>query len=296
MDVPEDVDCELIVVDNASTDHTREVIERANLTNLSVKYVFEPKQGQCQARNTGVAQSKGNILLWTDDDVRVPYDWVEAMCRPLIEGTFDAVAGGVKMAPHLERSWMTIDHKGGLADTERIDPVDLKEMVGANMAFSRRILSKVPLFDTELGPGALGFGDDTLFAFQIVEAGFKLGSRLDIYIEHHFDPDRLQRDSYLTSSKKMGSSWAYIDYHWHHRELQPWPYLLKRPFRLFFWRFTRKKEMNTVEGIPWWEYRLLFDIHYLKAFIKESKHARKYEKRGLVKIQSPNQEVKARIK
>ncbi len=49
-------------------------------------------------------------------------------------------------------------------------------MVGANMVFHRRVLSKVPGFDTDLGagPGSLGFGEETLFSRQLTEAGFRI--------------------------------------------------------------------------------------------------------------------------
>ena len=48
------------------------------------------------------------------------------------------------------------------------------DLTGANMAFARRVLDKVPGFDRELGPGGLGFCDDTLFSLQLRTAGFRL--------------------------------------------------------------------------------------------------------------------------
>src|SRR5690348_3828740 len=63
---------EVIVVDNNSTDQTREVVERRiNEGHANLRYVFEPKQGVSHARNTGVANAAAPVVAFADDDVRV---------------------------------------------------------------------------------------------------------------------------------------------------------------------------------------------------------------------------------
>src|SRR6516162_11213107 len=61
---------EVVVVDNNSTDDTRQVIETfmgRGATNL--RYLFEGRQGLSYARNAGVAVSRSPIVAFTDDDV-----------------------------------------------------------------------------------------------------------------------------------------------------------------------------------------------------------------------------------
>jgi hypothetical protein len=128
------------------------------------------------------------MILFTDDDVRPPEDWIDGMCEPILLGKAQAVAGGVRIAPKLHRPWMEALHRGWLASTEGIDPAAPYTMFGANMGFSREVLSKVPAFDTELGPGALGFGDEMLFSWQLLEAGYQIHGALDVAVEHHFEP------------------------------------------------------------------------------------------------------------
>jgi hypothetical protein len=78
-----------------------------------------------------LAEVKGDIFLFTDDDVRPTENWVEGMCRPIVEGKAHAVAGGVVLAPELERPWMTLMHRAWLAASVRLRPSESTAMIGA---------------------------------------------------------------------------------------------------------------------------------------------------------------------
>ena len=68
---------EVVVVDNNSSDHTREVVEGFAARNeIRVVYTFEPNQGQSHARNTGVKVAHGDVIAFTDDDVIPERNWV----------------------------------------------------------------------------------------------------------------------------------------------------------------------------------------------------------------------------
>jgi hypothetical protein len=65
----------------------------------------------------------------------------------------------------------------------------------------------------------LGFGEETLFAYQLREAGYRLVTRFETRVEHHLDPKRLTRAHLLEAAGRMGRSKAYVLYHWHHQEI-----------------------------------------------------------------------------
>ena len=73
---------ELIVVDNNSTDATKGVVSEFN-TRLPIRYVFESKQGLSRARNCGIAQAQGDIIVFTDDDIIVTNDWLNEITNAL---------------------------------------------------------------------------------------------------------------------------------------------------------------------------------------------------------------------
>src|SRR5712692_10304016 len=77
MTTPPDLAWELIVVDNNSNDQTKKVVEEfASTSGLKVRYVHESTQGHTYARNRGIETAKGEIVVFTDDDVAVDEFWL----------------------------------------------------------------------------------------------------------------------------------------------------------------------------------------------------------------------------
>jgi glycosyltransferase involved in cell wall biosynthesis len=262
--VPPDMTSEVVVVDNGSTDNTEAVVRSAGLTNMPVRYLLESKPGQVQARNAGLRGTASDVILFTDDDVRVPVDWLEGMCRPILEGRADALAGMVHFPPHYD-ALLTQEpfasRRAWFASTEDIDPVRPARMVGANMAFSRRVAEVVGEFDPELGPGALGFYDETIYVWRLKRAGFRLEAVPSVSVEHHFDRDRLTRRTLLSMARRMGESEGFIHYHWHGGEARPlrvwraWALLvaerLRAPWNLWA-KAASARELERVKQLAFW--------------------------------------------
>ena len=75
--VPEGVEWELLVIDNNSTDDTENVVAGFE-GRLPVRHVFEPRAGKSHAANTVLREARGDLIVWTDDDVLVDAGWLEA--------------------------------------------------------------------------------------------------------------------------------------------------------------------------------------------------------------------------
>jgi hypothetical protein len=237
------------------------------------------------ARNTGIAASKGQIIVFTDDDVRVPKQWLHDLTTPIISDQADAVAGGVQLAPQLRKPWMTKLHRSLLASTETISEQLPERMVGANMAFSRKVLDRIPSFDPALGPGALGFMDDSLFSMQLIKSGYRIVSSFKNPIEHHFLPARLTRSDLISRASKQGASKAYVDYHWKHRSVK-YPLIrgLLFKMKLALSRSLRKAELGD-EGIPEWEIFLIQHCSHFFAMRQNLKNPRHYSLFGTTKLE-----------
>jgi glucosyl-dolichyl phosphate glucuronosyltransferase len=282
--VPDGMRAELLVVDNGSTDETSQVAQSVVIPRLLVRYLCEPNAGKTLGQNRGLAETTGKMILFTDDDVRPPPNWLAGMCGALILGKVDAVCGGVRIAPNLIRPWMTPMHRSWLASTEWLVAGNPQSMVGANMAFSRSVLSRVPGFDHELGPGAAGFGDDHLFASQLLAAGYKLHDRTDLQVEHHFDSSRLKREAWLSAAEKHGASHAYLGHHWEH-----WGYRLGKlrqieaGRKLARWR-SRHPDLIESEGCSEEELKLVYHWATVRGHRLVHRRRRNYERHGLVKL------------
>ncbi len=84
---------EVIVVDNASEDHTRDVVGSLD-SGLNVKYVYEPVLGIPRARNAGVENSTGDIVAFMDDDCVADKDWLKFIEIPFVKDPNVGVVGG----------------------------------------------------------------------------------------------------------------------------------------------------------------------------------------------------------
>ncbi len=282
--VPDGLEVELVVIDNDSSDETAEVVQSAAFDRIAVRYICERNPGKCRALNRGLAETRGEVILCVDDDVHPPSGWIAGMCEPFVESGPCAVAGGVRLAPALERPWMTPLHRSWLADTSWLDESRPRGMVGANMAFSRDVLRRVPAFDPELGPGALGFGDEQLFASQLLEAGYRIVGRQRVCVEHHFEPSRLLRESWLDAARRRGRSQAYRGHHWEHWGAR-WvrPRLALAYARLAAWRLKHRRDPVAPEGCSEQELHLEFECALVRGHLREKSRPRNYEYHSLVK-------------
>ena len=99
---------EVIVVDNNSSDNTRQVVEDAAAAfPAPLRYLFEGTQGKAAALNSAIREARGEILMFTDDDALVEPDWLDRADAAL-EETGGAYVGG-RVLPRWESarpSWI----------------------------------------------------------------------------------------------------------------------------------------------------------------------------------------------
>ena len=252
---------------------------------MDLRYCHEPRQGKSNALNTGIACSRGGILLFTDDDVRPAQDWVEQMVTPILDGSYDAVTGQLILDSYLQRSWQTPMHLWWLG--QYLEHEYAWGLIGANMGFKRSVLDRVPGFDPELGPGpgSLGYCEDTFFGMQLAEAGFRIGYLPRSIVIHQADANRLRRSSWLGSARGRGRSLAYIHYHWEHRKIAfPWARMLWFGAKLFLRRRLQPPPELDVEGCAAWEMSYVMQRELRAGFSRERRRPRNYVQRGLMKL------------
>lgn len=181
LEVPPALTWEVVVVDNNSRDHTKQVVEAAQQHWPRLRYVFESAQGLSHARNHGIAEAAGEVILFTDDDVLPERDWLETTLAGLERYQADACGGYI--APIWETQpppWLTERFYGFLAvRTERTDDHPITQAsqapFGANMAVRKQVFDQVGLFDTNRGRkgNVLASGEDGEMFERILGAGLK---------------------------------------------------------------------------------------------------------------------------
>lgn len=71
---------EILVVDNASKDQTREIVDEFK-NEVPIRYIYEPKIGIPHARNRALKEARGEILAFIDDDCQAASNWIDQIIR-----------------------------------------------------------------------------------------------------------------------------------------------------------------------------------------------------------------------
>ncbi len=157
VDPPGTVD--VVVVDNASEDDTSRVAEvAARSIGFPVTVVSEPALGISNARNRGIKEAKGDVIIFIDDDVEVLPEFVIEYARAYKRWPQATCIGGkVELKWVVPRpGWLTDSLIGLLGltlcpDEEREYHSPAFHIIGCNMSFRRGIFDDVGGFDISLG-------------------------------------------------------------------------------------------------------------------------------------------------
>jgi glucosyl-dolichyl phosphate glucuronosyltransferase len=143
---------EIIVVDNGSTDGTREVVQAvADTSEVPVRYVWEPRQGVSYGRNAGIARAAGSVVAFTDDDIQVSADWVDRVHHLLDEHADIDCIGGAVLPIWSEQppAWLDSKHWSPISVTDHgeepflIDASHPRCLLTSNLAFRRGVFDRI---------------------------------------------------------------------------------------------------------------------------------------------------------
>jgi len=270
---------ELIVIDNASDDHTNQVVRKSKRI-MKLRYIYENRIGLSHARNTGVNSAIGDAILFTDDDVIPSPDWISRMASPLLSGQCHSITGRIRLASCSKKLWMKPMHELWLASARTVAP----SLVGACMGIHRSVLTKIPAFDTELGAGAIGFAEETLFSMQLDVAGYSRKLLESDCVVHYPLQSRMRRHEWVKAARKRGRSLAYIQYHWEHCDPKfPLAICLYYHTKLFIRTIFSAQSKSNEAGVPEWQLTYVTEIEKIRGYLSERCRSRNYSKKGLVK-------------
>jgi len=195
---------EVLIVDNNCTDHTADVVDLFR-ESLPIRRITETRQGLAHARNRAATECRGDVVIFTDDDIRFEPGWLAAY-EDAIHRFPDADYFGGRILPDWRQAkprWIrdrALPLIGGVLGwfdhgTETRPVQTIEQMPwGASFAIRRRLFEKIGLFRTDLGTGGsgLGRGEETEFFMRAKRAaarGVYVGEALCL---HAYDPKRLK--------------------------------------------------------------------------------------------------------
>lgn len=217
---------EVIVVDNGSSDHTKDVVfDNAWGFNLTYKYDANP--GLHIGRNGAIALAKGDIITYADDDIRARPKWLSTLVDVFGQDQSIGLVGGNNL-PFFESDrpdwfdelWQQTEHGLYLAEYSLIDfnsqqteiPTDF--LFGCNYSIRKNILQHIGGFHPDGMPQEYSFyrGDgETFVSRQVKQLGYKVVFHPKASVYHTVSKDRMTKDYIAKRSYNAGISSSFAD-------------------------------------------------------------------------------------
>jgi glycosyltransferase involved in cell wall biosynthesis len=209
---------ELVVVDNRSTDDTRQVVKDYENRRPNLRYVYEERPGISFARNRGWKEAIGEYIGYLDDDGVSPPDWL-SIASEVIRLRSPDLFGGPFYPSYLgpKPAWFKDEYgtfSQGDQARELISPDEY--LSGGNLFVRRKLLEQIGGFDPGLGMQGkqIGYGEETAFIRRVRQANPEAQIYYEprLYIYHRVRPEKMRfawqlrhrfaqgRDGYLAFS------------------------------------------------------------------------------------------------
>lgn len=207
---------EIILVDNNSSDNTASICETFQNAHPSLNYHYflEKQQGLSYARNRGIQEANGDILVFLDDDAFVEEHYLENLEKRLKEYP-DAGAFGGRIDPLFESGeapdWLcpwTLSWVSALDKGDEVTLFTEKYPIGANMGFRKETLDTCGGFSTHLGrtgKNLMGGEEKDLF-LRVRRAGYKIYYFPDVRVQHVIPESRTTREYIVKFAQGIGMS------------------------------------------------------------------------------------------
>lgn len=210
-------DYEVVLVNNMSTDNTEAECQRFAKDHPEVhfRYVVETNQGLSYARNRGIEESRGDVLVFLDDDSYIQAGYLSNLQRQLSEHP-EADAFGGKILPIFESGetpkWLSKWNNSWVSAIDLGDKVCRFEgktfPIGANMGIRKNLIDNVGGFNTQLGrskKNLMGGEEKDLFE-RIKSQGGNIMYFPDVLVHHIIPPQRTTKEFIKRMGKGVGYS------------------------------------------------------------------------------------------
>lgn len=195
-------DFEVIIVDNNSTDNTKEVYAQWRQTNTNGQFTFisEMQQGASFARNTGAAIAKGEWVCFMDDDAVATTDYVKNIIKHIQDQPFIVGFGGRIIPKYIpaEPKWMSY-YVSSLVGNFDYAPTACafengKYPLESNMIVKKSVYDQIGGFNVNL-PGVVGTlrigGEGKELFYKIIALGHTIYYDPSICVHHVVEVKKL---------------------------------------------------------------------------------------------------------
>jgi len=164
-------DYEIIVVDDGSSDGTKDMINGLQKEHNNLRYLRQKNKGPGIARNYGVSEAEGNIIALTDDDCIADSNWLKEIVNSFKDKKVGVVGGGYVFHenPGLIGLWQSCNVKRGIKEGRLRHPSFFESN---NLAMHKEVFLEVGGFNPLFGPK--DGSEDFNLNYQTFKKGYKL--------------------------------------------------------------------------------------------------------------------------
>jgi glycosyltransferase involved in cell wall biosynthesis len=219
LNIPINSKIEYLIIDNGSIDDTGLIVQNYIEGKEKFKYIYEPKRGKGHALNTGILNSNGNIIAFTDDDAVVDEGWIENIIETFVIYKADCVGGKIlpiwlgKRPAWLDNQLCNILAIQDLGPTTKEMFVKDEVMFfGVNVAIKRETFDRLGLYKTELDSrGGCGNEDQEIYT-RILNNNGKAMYNPNVIVKHKVFKERLTKKYFRNWHYYYGKDIAKLDW------------------------------------------------------------------------------------
>ena len=207
---------EIIIIDNNSSDNTRLICEEIIYKYKNVRYAFEGQTGLSAARNKGIKEAKGDILVFIDDDAFMNENYLQEV-QSFFDENKNVVFAGGKINPiwNVEKpKWFTDDFASIIGETLYGD-IDRKlnypeSPLGGNMIFRSSIFDIIGGFNVDLGIKGekLYLGEENEICRKIVNLGYDVYYISNAIVDHIVHENKVNQRYIMERIKLEGECYG----------------------------------------------------------------------------------------
>lgn len=196
---------EVLIIDLSRTDENKKLTRQ-----FVVKYFHKPNLNLSQAKNFGIKQSSGELIVFTDDDCQVTKQWILFLLRNFNDKKIAACTGRVLEYKKEGNGWFFNLDKGPFSRVFKKEdlgflgflkaifsfkknfplgsqaPAPWSIGAGCNVIFKREIFDKIGFFDEAMGPKtSKKSAEDIDIFYRILKAGFKIAYEPRAIVYHN---------------------------------------------------------------------------------------------------------------